>query len=219
MNFILFQVLLPPSLLSCRRSFFYLGHLLVPLLWADWPLITLLIGSLLNVTQMNDCPADIDTWLAAECCCCCYLSAWPPCWRGQDPLNVFFYIFHISHPISVALHSTLPRLFSNKPAKWEVDWINGSWDTWRTDRQIVVRIVSSLTQHRRCERHPAYSFHSFHSCSHYSSCSTFTWAQWRGKQTSCCCGCATFCAFISFSWKNPTDVKQEVNVRFIVNSW
>lgn len=168
---------------------------------------------------MNDCPADIDAWLAAVCCCCCYLSAWPSCWRGQDPLNVFFYIFHISHPISVALHSTLPRLFSNKPAKWEVDWINGSWDTWRTDRQITVRIVSSLTQHRRCERHPAYSFHSFHSCSHYSSCSTFTWAQWRGKQTSCCCGCATFCAFICFSWKNPTDVKQEVNVRFIVNSW
>lgn len=216
MNFLLFQVLLPLSLLSCRRSFFYRGHLLVPLLWADWPLITLLIGSLLNVTQMNVCPADIDAWLAAVCCCCCYLSAWPPCWRGQDPLNVFFYIFHISHPISVALGSTLPRLFSNKPAKWEVDWINGSWDTWRTDRQIVVRIVSSLTQHRRCERHPAYSFHS---CSHYSSCSTFTWAQWRGKQTSCCCGCATFCAFICFSWKNPTDVKQEVNVRFIVNSW
>lgn len=209
MNFLLFQVLLPPSLLSCQRSFFYLGHLLVPLLWADWPLITLLIGSLLNVTQMNVCPADIDAWLAAVCCYCC-------CWRGQDPLNVFFYIFHISHPISVALHSTLPRLFSNKPAKWEVDWINGSWDTWRTDRQIVVRIVSSLTQHRRCERHPAYSFHS---CSHYSSCSTFTWAQWRGKQTSCCCGCATFCAFICFSWKNPTDVKQEVNVMFIVNSW
>lgn len=216
MNFLLFQVLLPPSLLSYQRSFFYRGHLLVPLLWADWPLITLLIGSLLNVTQMNVCPADIDAWLAAVCCCCCYLSAWPPCWRGQDPLNVFFYIFHISHPISVALGSTLPRLFSNKPAKWEVDWINGSWDTWRTDRQIVVRIVSSLTQHRRCERHPAYSFHS---CSHYSSCSTFTWAQWRGKQTSCCCGCATFCAFICFSWKNPTDVKQEVNVRFIVNSW
>lgn len=216
MNFILFQVLLPPSLLSCRRSFFYRWQLLVPLLWADWPLITLLIGSLLNVTQMNVCPADIDAWLAAVCCCCCYLSAWPPCWRGQDPLNVFFYIFHISHPISVALGSTLPRLFSNKPAKWEVDWINGSWDTWRTDRQITVRIVSSLTQHRRCERHPAYSFHS---CSHYSSCSTFTWAQWRGKQTSCCCGCATFCAFICFSWKNPTDVKQEVNVRFIVNSW
>lgn len=209
MNFLLFQVLLPLSLLSCRRSFFYRGHLLVPLLWADWPLITLLIGSLLNVTQMNVCPADIDAWLAAVCCYCC-------CWRGQDPLNVFFYIFHISHPISVALGSTLPRLFSNKPAKWEVDWINGSWDTWRTDRQIVVRIVSSLTQHRRCERHPAYSFHS---CSHYSSCSTFTWAQWRGKQTSCCCGCATFCAFICFSWKNPTDVKQEVNVRFIVNSW
>lgn len=209
MNFLLFQVLLPPSLLSCQRSFFYLGHLLVPLLWADWPLITLLIGSLLNVTQMNVCPADIDAWLAAVCCYCC-------CWRGQDPLNVFFYIFHISHPISVALGSTLPRLFSNKPAKWEVDWINGSWDTWRTDRQIVVRIVSSLTQHRRCERHPAYSFHS---CSHYSSCSTFTWAQWRGKQTSCCCGCATFCAFICFSWKNPTDVKQEVNVMFIVNSW
>lgn len=209
MNFLLFQVLLPPSLLSCRRSFFYRGHLLVPLLWADWPLIILLIGSLLNVTQMNVCPADIDAWLAAVCCYCC-------CWRGQDPLNVFFYIFHISHPISVALGSTLPRLFSNKPAKWEVDWINGSWDTWRTDRQIVVRIVSSLTQHRRCERHPA---HSFHSCSHYSSCSTFTWAQWRGKQTSCCCGCATFCAFICFSWKNPTDVKQEVNVRFIVNSW
>lgn len=158
---------------------------------------------------MNVCPADIDAWLAAVCCYCC-------CWRGQDPLNVFFYIFHISHPISVALGSTLPRLFSNKPAKWEVDWINGSWDTWRTDRQITVRIVSSLTQHRRCERHPA---HSFHSCSHYSSCSTFTWAQWRGKQTSCCCGCATFCAFICFSWKNPTDVKQEVNVRFIVNSW
>lgn len=209
MNFLLFQVLLPPSLLSCRRSFFYRGHLLVPLLWADWPLIILLIGSLLNVTQMNVCPADIDAWLAAVCCYCC-------CWRGQDPLNVFFYIFHISHPISVALGSTLPRLFSNKPAKWEVDWINGSWDTWRTDRQIVVRIVSSLTQHRRCERHPAYSFHS---CSHYSSCSTFTWAQWRGKQTSCCCGCATFCAFICFSWKNPTDVKQEVNVMFIVNSW
>lgn len=216
MNFLLFQVLLPPSLLSCRRSFFYLGHLLVPLLWADWPLITLLIRSLLNVTQMNVCPADIDAWLAAVCCCCCYLSAWPPCWRGQDPLNVFFYIFHISHPVSVALGSTLPRLFSNKPAKWEVDWINGSWDTWRTDRQITVRIVSSLTQHRRCERHPAYSFHS---CSHYSSCSTFTWAQWRGKQTSCCCGCATFCALICFSGKNPTDVKQEVNVRFIVNSW
>lgn len=216
MNFLLFQVLLPPSLLSCQRSFFYLGHLLVPLLWADWPLITLLIRSLLNVTQMNVCPADIDAWLAAVCCCCCYLSAWPPCWRGQDPLNVFFYIFHISHPVSVALGSTLPRLFSNKPAKWEVDWINGSWDTWRTDRQIVVRIVSSLTQHRRCERHPAYSFHS---CSHYSSCSTFTWAQWRGKQTSCCCGCATFCALICFSGKNPTDVKQEVNVRFIVNSW
>lgn len=209
MNFLLFQVLLPLSLLSCRRSFFYRGHLLVPLLWADWPLITLLIGSLLNVTQMNVCPADIDAWLAAVCCYCC-------CWRGQDPLNVFFYIFHISHPISVALGSTLPRLFSNKPAKWEVDWINGSWDTWRTDRQITVRIVSSLTQHRRCERHPAYSFHS---CSHYSSCSTFTWAQWRGKQTSCCCGCATFCAFICFSWKNPTDVKQEVNVMFIVNSW
>lgn len=209
MNFLLFQVLLPLSLLSCRRSFFYRGHLLVPLLWADWPLITLLIGSLLNVTQMNVCPADIDAWLAAVCCYCC-------CWRGQDPLNVFFYIFHISHPISVALGSTLPRLFSNKPAKWEVDWINGSWDTWRTDRQITVRIVSSLTQRRRCERHPAYSFHS---CSHYSSCSTFTWAQWRGKQTSCCCGCATFCAFICFSWKNPTDVKQEVNVRFIVNSW
>lgn len=209
MNFLLFQVLLPPSLLSYQRSFFYLGHLLVPLLWADWPLITLLIRSLLNVTQMNDCPADIDAWLAAVCCYCC-------CWRGQDPLNVFFYIFHISHPISVALGSTLPRLFSNKPAKWEVDWINGSWDTWRTDRQITVRIVSSLTQHRRCERHPAYSFHS---CSHYSSCSTFTWAQWRGKQTSCCCGCATFCAFICFSWKNPTDVKQEVNVMFIVNSW
>lgn len=209
MNFLLFQVLLPLSLLSCRRSFFYRGHLLVPLLWADWPLIILLIGSLLNVTQMNVCPADIDAWLAAVCCYCC-------CWRGQDPLNVFFYIFHISHPISVALGSTLPRLFSNKPAKWEVDWINGSWDTWRTDRQIVVRIVSSLTQHRRCERHPAYSFHS---CSHYSSCSTFTWAQWRGKQTSCCCGCATFCAFICFSWKNPTDVKQEVNVMFIVNSW
>lgn len=158
---------------------------------------------------MNVCPADIDAWLAAVCCYCC-------CWRGQDPLNVFFYIFHISHPISVALGSTLPRLFSNKPAKWEVDWINGSWDTWRTDRQITVRIVSSLTQHRRCERHPAYSFHS---CSHYSSCSTFTWAQWRGKQTSCCCGCATFCALICFSGKNPTDVKQEVNVRFIVNSW
>lgn len=209
MNFLLFQVLLPLSLLSCRRSFFYRGHLLVPLLWADWPLIILLIGSLLNVTQMNVCPADIDAWLAAVCCYCC-------CWRGQDPLNVFFYIFHISHPISVALGSTLPRLFSNKPAKWEVDWINGSWDTWRTDRQITVRIVSSLTQHRRCERHPAYSFHS---SSHYSSCSTFTWAQWRGKQTSCCCGCATFCAFICFSWKNPTDVKQEVNVRFIVNSW
>lgn len=209
MNFLLFQVLLPLSLLSCRRSFFYRGHLLVPLLWADWPLIILLIGSLLNVTQMNVCPADIDAWLAAVCCYCC-------CWRGQDPLNVFFYIFHISHPISVALGSTLPRLFSNKPAKWEVDWINGSWDTWRTDRQITVRIVSSLTQHRRCERHPAYSFHS---SSHYSSCSTFTWAQWRGKQTSCCCGCATFCALICFSWKNPTDVKQEVNVRFIVNSW
>lgn len=209
MNFLLFQVLLPLSLLSCRRSFFYRGHLLVPLLWADWPLIILLIGSLLNVTQMNVCPADIDAWLAAVCCYCC-------CWRGQDPLNVFFYIFHISHPISVALGSTLPRLFSNKPAKWEVDWINGSWDTWRTDRQITVRIVSSLTQHRRCERHPA---HSFHSCSHYSSCSTFTWAQWRGKQTSCCCGCATFCALICFSGKNPTDVKQEVNVRFIVNSW
>lgn len=159
---------------------------------------------------MNICPADIDTRLAAVCC---YLSAWPPCWRGQDPLNVFISkIFYISHPVSVALDSTLPWLFSNKPAKWEVDWINVSGDMWRTDRQIIVRIVSSLMQHRRCERHPAFpQFPQLQSL--FQSLHLYLGTVTGKTNLFLLLGCNISCIHL-FSWG-----KKEVNMRFIVNSW